>query len=304
VEIKINNQPLNVTLENEKTLGEVINGLEAWLDDANLIVRSAHAGADAGPSRQDILSSRGWESMPVDSIDALYLTVTHADELLKENLHTVEQFLNLFKAALTDADCSRITDLLSGIPYLAESVRRQFSTDLRSDLDELLRMLADTEAEAIAAWPPPVREEALRLIAVLSERTARRIKELEEPEAVLRELAAELDRYGEKLGEASILLQTGRDREAMGTVIGFSDLSGRLARIIAYIRPSRSSGKDGDLLTPEGKNIQAFYADLNKQLEELVEAFQNRDSVLIGDLLEYEVAPRLKTLKSLVQELI
>jgi len=298
VEIKINNQPLDVTLENEKTLGEVISGLEAWLDDANLIVCSAHAGAD------DILSSQGWESLPVESIDVLYLTVTQADDLLKENLHTVEQFLTLLKTALADADPSRIADLLSGIPYLAESVRRQFSTDLRSDLERLLTMLADTDAAAIAAWPPPVREEALRLITVLSERTARRIKELEEPEAVLRELASELDRYVEKLGEVSILMQTGRDRDAMDTVIGFSDLSGRLARVIAYTRSIRSSGEDGELLIPEGKNLQAFYADLNKQLEELVEAFQNRDSVLIGDLLEYEIAPRLKTLKSLVQELI
>lgn len=298
MEIKINNQPLDVTLENEKTLGEVISGLEAWLDDANLIVCSAHAGAD------DILSSQGWESLPVESIDVLYLTVTQADDLLKENLHTVEQFLTLLKTALADADPSRIADLLSGIPYLAESVRRQFSTDLRSDLERLLTMLADTDAAAIAAWPPPVREEALRLITVLSERTARRIKELEEPEAVLRELASELDRYVEKLGEVSILMQTGRDRDAMDTVIGFSDLSGRLARVIAYTRSIRSSGEGGELLIPEGKNLQAFYADLNKQLEELVEAFQNRDSVLIGDLLEYEIAPRLKTLKSLVQELI
>jgi len=38
-------------------------------------------------------------------------------------------------------------------------------------------------------------------------------------------------------------------------------------------------------------------------LSELLEAFDARDSVLIGDLMEYEIAPRLERLRSILQEL-
>jgi hypothetical protein len=43
-----------------------------------------------------------------------------------------------------------------------------------------------------------------------------------------------------------------------------------------------------------------FAEDLAPYLSELKEAFEIQDTVLIGDLLEYEVAPRLDELKDLL----
>ncbi len=299
MEIKINDQPLEITLEQEKTLGEVINGLEAWLESSNMVVCSAHSGTE--PPGPDLLTSHDWESLPIERFGVLNVTVKHADELLRANLHTVGEFLAFFDDSLCAGDAVRIGELITGIPYLVESVQRQFSSDLQSDLVRLTQLLADTSAEKIVAWPRQIRDEALRLISALRERTARRLRELEKPGEVLRELATELAQHSEALSDVSILLQTGRDREAMETVIRFSDLSGRLARIIAYIRAGKNSGEPP---APEQSTLESFYRDLNTVLEELVEAFRSRDSVLIGDLLEYEIAPRLETLKGLVQELL
>lgn len=297
MEITINDQPLEITLEQEKTLGEVIKGLEVWLETGNLVVFSAHADAGTGAPRQDLLATQGWESLPVAGIRRLRVTATHADELLKANLHTVEEFLTLLEAALAAADEARIEELIGGIPYLGESIRRQFSPDLRPDLERLTELLGKTSSAVIAAWPPHIKAEALRLISALRERVRCRLREMEEPKAVLRELSAELGRCSGEIGEVAVLLQTGRDREAMARVISFSDLSGRLARILAYARNTNSGGEPGH-------SLQSFYTDLNTVLEELVEAFQSRDSVLIGDLLEYEIAPRLETLKAMVGELL
>jgi hypothetical protein len=38
--------------------------------------------------------------------------------------------------------------------------------------------------------------------------------------------------------------------------------------------------------------------ELNGILQELVEAFQSQDTVLIGDLLEYETVPRIQEILS------
>ena len=42
----------------------------------------------------------------------------------------------------------------------------------------------------------------------------------------------------------------------------------------------------------EGKPVGEIHEELNSHLEEAVQALQNNDCVLLGDLLEYELAPR------------
>ena len=61
------------------------------------------------------------------------------------------------------------------------------------------------------------------------------------------------------------------------------------------------TGITGDA-TIDGRTLPAFCRELNAVLGELIEAFQARDSVLIGDLMEYEMAPRLQTLRAFLNE--
>jgi hypothetical protein len=42
-------------------------------------------------------------------------------------------------------------------------------------------------------------------------------------------------------------------------------------------------------------------SELNPVLRDLVAAFDARDSVLIGDLLEYEIAPRMERIAPLLK---
>jgi hypothetical protein len=119
-----------------------------------------------------------------------------------------------------------------------------------------------------------------------------RLQELQDPKAALKTLSGALKICIEEIGEISILLQTGKDRKAMDTIVRFSELSQSLVRLVASVFPNR-----GDT------NLQVFYQELNGILSELLEAFEAKDSVLIGDLMEYEIAPRLKQLRSILKEL-
>jgi hypothetical protein len=87
-----------------------------------------------------------------------------------------------------------------------------------------------------------------------------------------------------------VLLATGRDRQAMEAVVRFSELCQRLLALL------------GSLGVPAvgGREPAEFFAGLNGVLQELIAAFQARDTVLIGDLLEYEIAPRLRQLKAVL----
>jgi len=106
-----------------------------------------------------------------------------------------------------------------------------------------------------------------------------------------------------EISDVSVLLQTGKDRQAMNVIIKFSELSQKIIRLYPILKDyGILNEKD---LSIGNKNFTDFYQNLNSILSELLKAFEANDSVLIGDLLEYEIAPQLeeliRTLESLNQ---
>jgi hypothetical protein len=81
------------------------------------------------------------------------------------------------------------------------------------------------------------------------------------------------------VSEVSLLLQTGKDRQAMDRIIRFSEVTQRLLDIVPFL--------------PKDDERHKLFEELNPVLRQLLEAFDSKDLVLIGDLFEYEVAPRL-----------
>ena len=119
----------------------------------------------------------------------------------------------------------------------------------------------------------------------------RRLEELEDPGGALRRLLSELRECGGRASEVPLLLQTGRDREAMAVIVRFSELTQTLVRLLDA----------APLLTIDSRRPDEFFGDLNRILKELIEAFEAKDSVLIGDLMEYEIAPRMRKLQAALQ---
>jgi hypothetical protein len=93
---------------------------------------------------------------------------------------------------------------------------------------------------------------------------------------------SDLKSYVQRLPEVSVLLQTGKDKAAMDTIIGFTDTVHSVLALVPFLPPDPERGR--------------LIADLTPVLRDLVAAFDAKDSVLIGDLLEYEVAPRITKL--------
>lgn len=196
MQIRINQEPVDVTFESEKTLGEVFDGVRAWLQKTGFEILSACA--DDSELRHDDRES--WRTIGIDRVEVL---------------------------------------------------------DISAELFDLTG-------------------EARKTIAAL------------------RSLVPGLN-------NVSVLLQTGRDREAMDTVIRFTEESQTLLRLLSGLQ---STGKLDPAAAVIGETtVEQFFPDLNRVLTELIEAFEVKDSVLIGDLLEYEVTPRLEGLERLTEAL-
>jgi hypothetical protein len=285
LEIHINDQPLAFSLENERTLGEVLRGLEQWLSGSELILCEARwAGRDllASPAEE-------WSATAPEQVQRLELTVRHASELRLENLRTLKEFLGTARAFAEAPEAGAAAELERSYPLFLDSLRRHFSeAEVGVELEGLACLGGGSGAGGLCGLGPETRARLAAAASALEERIGLRLAEIDDPRAALAGLAAELEGAAAGISEVSVLLATGRDRQAMETVVRFSELSQRLLRLL------------GTLGVPAvgGREPQEFFAELNRVLQDLLAAFQARDTVLIGDLLEYEVAPRLRQLRA------
>jgi hypothetical protein len=287
VEIQINNQNLDFTIEQGETLGQVVKDIEAWLKGTDLVLFSVkHEDREllATPYEQ-------WGTTPHTEVGTLDVTVKHARELAALNLQTVLEYLDILTQSIVTKNRDRLGDLLSGFSALTESLGKHFPNSEQL-LQAMVSLFGSSQAEQVVAWPDETREQALKLIELVYSQVSFRLQEYQDPMAALKTLTEALTVCIEEVSDISILLQTGKDRQAMDTIVRFSELSQDLVRLVASIFPENSN-----------KDLQDFFKELGGVLSELLEAFEARDSVLIGDLMEYEIAPRLERLQTILQEL-
>jgi hypothetical protein len=285
LEIRINDQPLAFKLEHERTLGEVVRGLEQWLSGSELVLCEARCGG------RDLLATppEDWSSTPPAQVQILEITVRHASELRQANLRTLLEFLQAVRR-LARPEAGDAEELLQAYPLALESLRRHFSeAEIGAELAGLA-LLAGKRPEDLQALGPEPRAQLDSAASRLAERIGRRLEEEDDPRAALARLSAELEAAAAGISEVSVLLATGRDRQAMEAVVRFSELSQRLLRVLG----SRGVPAVG------GREPREFFSELNRVLGDLLSAFQTRDTVLIGDVLEYEIAPRLRLLKAVL----
>jgi hypothetical protein len=280
LEIRINGEPLSFALEEERTLGEVVRSLERWLQASQLVICALRCG---GRELLDLPEGE-WSATPHSQVERLEVTARHASELRQANLETLREYLQAVRRFASSPDASCAEELREGHPLFVDSLKHHFSeAEVGGELADLSPLAAGS------AGPDPESRRSLAAAAeALEQRIEARLRELEDPRSALRALSGELAAAAAGISEVSVLLATGRDRQAMEAILRFSDLSQRLLGVLRAAPAAQLGG-----LEP-----RAFFEELNRVLRELIDALQARDTVLIGDLLEYEVAPRLRRLEA------
>jgi hypothetical protein len=296
LEIFINDEKLDFTLENERSLGEVVDNIEKWLQKSGLIITSIKSN-----SREFINDNRGeWEMSSIDSINLLSISVKTANELHISTCENILTFLNLLERAMEKPDRALIDDLLTGFPFVVESLKLLFGNNLFPIGDELIeferlgKLLADEniDSNTLADFND--------LIDRIRDKVTALLNELKYPFEALKQVASELKSQIGQITNVSILLQTGKDKKAFDTIIHFSELFHGMLRLFSHIKTSEkldlAQYKIGEI------NLEEYYNNLNNTLRELHEAFTISDFILIGDLLEYEIAPKITELIRFIED--
>ncbi|NLK45816.1 MAG: hypothetical protein GX297_04085 [Treponema sp.] len=117
---------------------------------------------------------------------------------------------------------------------------------------------------------------------------------------VLKHLFEAFESLAEKLENIPVQLQKNEDKIAMNTVTELADALSLLFQTIPYVNLFPETF---DNLTIESKRPTSFISDFPSLLEDFRKAVESNDTVLIGDIAEYEIAPRLRQLSELQKSL-
>ncbi|MBN2738741.1 MAG: hypothetical protein JXR70_17295 [Spirochaetales bacterium] len=301
MEILINDQKLDFKLENEKTLKDIVAGIEDWLRKEDLCITAMrHGKTDLLAQPQNL-----WEELPLSDIDVLNLEIQSYSQLRYSSLSNFIDFTRSFKKAVVENNTKEIKDLIEGYPFLTEGLNLLFQPEMFPDIYRhfapLNTMLQDKNTEKGLAIISQNESNFLEALDGFHRILAQVLIESEEPQAALEKLTEQLSESGKAISEVAILLQTGKDKQAMEHLLFFSDVLQSLLRVFYMLKEKKHidflKNRIGD------QSFEEFYQELNNKMRELIQAFDNNDSVLIGDLLEYEIAPQLENLVAFLTHL-
>jgi hypothetical protein len=274
--IRINQIAVDFTLEKEHTFADLTTALRAWAHGQDLAILGLLAdGRALGPD----------DKTPLDAIHEVDVEAVPAGERDLARTAVVARFFSLLAQGWEKGDHSLVAELQS-----------EFDS-VRSALFPLLGAVAARLEAPLAVLDGPWAEpEALKRSAQRIALEAEGIRrELQNPVAALSETLDTLEFSLVSLETLSSLFQKGLDRDGFDLILHLFTVFEDLVRRSELAR--RSTGL-------QAVGWERFNGELQPLLKEAGDALAAADYVLLTDLLEYEVTPRLKTVRSLFPDLV
>ena len=116
--------------------------------------------------------------------------------------------------------------------------------------------------------------------------------------ASINDLIADIDDIIPRLSNVPMLFQTGDDHETMEIIKTLANILEKSISLFVIFKESFKLYLDK--FTVKEVSFEEFFHVLTDHLKELMSAIENKDSVMIGDLLEYEFVPNIEEIKNIV----
>jgi hypothetical protein len=267
MDISINGKPADIVPDTEKTLGELLSALEAWLTGSGYRLSGLRVNGD----QIDSTGVGEVFGLNLEAIHTLDISTSSWPELAQEALAGAEGFLRAWEAASFEER-----------PRLQEDWRESAAAQFLSAEISAVFLLVEG---ALRGGEPALGE----IAGIIGER----LREITGPREEFTRVEGLVSAIAGRLEELPLDLQTGKDARAAETIQLFSQVAEKLFRLISLFKGGRFLGEEFG----EGNAaIQKFIEEFSAALRELLSAYETRDTVLVGDLAEYEMAPRLRKL--------
>ncbi len=283
MKIYINQDEIDFTLEQEKNLGDLCTSVEKWL-----VPRGFTVGAivlddqELSPDKRE-----EWKDRSLDNCEELRFTALTLMELKAQNLTTLLHYCQMLQNSLKEGNIKLLEELLAEYRYIEDSYEvllEDYSHTIRDHMANILKMNGFIPAgERSEEMVRTVLESFIMLETVIQGR----LDEIADPVRAGSDCYDAIIAMMSDMEEVSVFLQTGKDKQAMDIIIRFTELFQKLLRIFTYLPQ--------EMKESHGEDLKAYISDMSGILKELTEAFSSEDTILMGDLMEYEILPRMKS---------
>ena len=263
MEIRINEKPADITLDNEKTIGDVLAGLEGWLSDMGHRLTSFN-------------------------IDGKTVSVSEIESVFTKEINSVKT-LDVFTSTIIQLAAQSLENLLNDIDQfekLGFGEKAEFNRDWKKSAQAnfISQQIPDLFTLCINTFESgDIFPQTLRSI------TEERLRETDDPAGEFEKIDQLVNDTCIRLVDLPLDIQTGKDEQAARTIQIFSGITEKIIRMYGQL------GFLGYIETDDDK-IKQLINEFTGLLKELLEAYEKHDSILIGDLAEYEAAPKLQKL--------
>jgi hypothetical protein len=275
MKIRINGVDADIQLETERNVGEVLCGLDAWLAGTGHRLSGLSIDGEAASAG----SLEACFGRAIDGITTLDLYTTPVLQLFAESLFNTIQDINAYEAAAFEEKSS----------FAGQWKQSPQAMLLAEHSPELFNWASQTFSG---------EGSGTQVFRVLVEE---RLRELQDPAAEMSRTGPLVSEICARLEELPLDIQTGKDARAAETVRTFSGVAEKVFRVFDVLK---TEGFPVGEITVENMSLTAYMAEFSTALRELLAAYEQHDTVLIGDLAEYEMAPRLRSLHAAVVDLL
>jgi len=269
--ITVNGNDIDFTLEGEKTIGDVLEELRIWLSSTGMLVGDIEIDNQRiAPDEGDLFKK------PIEEVEQLSIEALSIRESRIRQLEIAKDFFTLLVDSAKANDKGTLGDLETSYQDLKKSLPKILGEKPNSSIvSGLEKTLGQNQQKLIS--------NAIAMLAILDHR----LREASDPVDEAKIAIAALARLAENLDEVAVNLQIGRDKQAMDAIVELCEVLQKFIRCLTW--------------GASAAGMETLVDDMNKMLSELEAALVVNDTVLIGDLLEYELKPQLMELPSRVK---
>jgi len=263
MEIKINGKTADITIDDEKTVAQVMAGVDKWL-------------AGSGHRLSGLV------------IDKEAADLSSLENIFAKEIDTINT-LDILTMSITDLAVTSLVNLLADIDEFEElpfDGRNIFFTSWKERPQALF--ILEQMPDLFPFFENTFLNGAFS-VQTLRSITEERLREIQTPVDEFSNLRPLLEETCARLTDLPLDIQTGKDARAAQTIQIFSGITEKIFRVYRQLEIQGYIPQDA-----AEKELTGQICEFNGFVKELLFAYESNDTVLVGDLAEYEIAPRLQ----------
>lgn len=316
MEIFVNNHKLDADLDNEKTIGDIVLGVNNWVESNQKYVVSCFVdGNDYDLSLM--------EDLDIEKIGRIDFIIGEEMDVLVSSLEELDRYVDTIGSTLIGRDSlteNESRDLSEGIIWI-DTVVTSAKKLLKLNLDtirpmgkgknvlEILENLHKSVSHLETVTKIESFLEDLRdlKLFILDLRNRTEILDLNKDQLleILKDYTTSMDAIKTNFMKVNENFQSGRDKLASEML---TDGIGKMNTLLTALISLRNSHPQLELekieIESESENLSSYNKNLNECLTQIAIGLENNDLVDVGDILEYELPDLLDGLKPYLDKII